>query len=331
MNPNPPDACLHRLLEAGTARFPETADGLTDHLPMALQALHELGASDERLTQFEAGAGQADWRPMQRAPAHAVTDWPALRGQADSYAALRAHFSAALLREGTAAVLQWALPDLLTGAAAAAFHGPIRTAHALQSGHLGELACALAYWAWRWQPLALPAPGMPERPFDEWAAQLETQALGWTPEAPMISLRIRLAQASAPYQALAGALRLAPDTLPQMTLWAAARYAATQNFTVLHMVTGLRAIGVLLPWAGPEAEPLHRQALVHALTAAYLAARVSASPLRPAAPQRAWEETVALAIASDDAHRIKLVHACVQLHRQTADPVFQAAALRAVA
>ena len=42
----------------------------------------------------------------------------------------------------------------LPGVAAAAFHGLIRTAHAVQSGHAGEVAAALAYWAWRWQPLA---------------------------------------------------------------------------------------------------------------------------------------------------------------------------------
>ena len=71
----------------------------------------------------------------------------------------------------------------LPGVAAAAFHGLIRTAHAVQSGHAGEVAAALAYWAWRWQPLAPPPQGGEALPFDDWAARLDRRCThglqGW--------------------------------------------------------------------------------------------------------------------------------------------------------
>jgi Questin oxidase-like len=324
-------AHLHRLLDAGSTRFPETDDGLTSHLPMALHALHELGAGDERLSAFQAFYAPRFQRLVDELEPIVLPDWLALRGQADSYAALRAHFRAVLARDGQATVLRAVLPELLTGAAAAAFHGPIRVAHAVEAGHGGELACALAYWAWRWQPVAPPAASANGLDFEDWTTRLEAAALTWTPEAPLISLRIGMAEQSAPYQALAGALRLQADTLQRCTAWSAARYAVTQSFTVLHMVTGLRAIGLLLPLAGPGAAAAHTQGLVHALTAAYLAARMSVWPARPVAPDLDWDAIITAAVHADDDHVIKLVHAAWQFHRQTGDPVFHAAALRALA
>ena len=322
---------LHRLLDDETQRDPETPDGLTNHLPMALHALHDLGASDARLEAFQARYAPRFVRRVVASKPDLLADWRALRGQPDSYAALRGHFRSALVAAGSARVLAEVLPDLLTGTAAAAFHGPIRTAHALEAGHADELACALAYWAWRWQPVAVPKRADGNLAFEDWAARLEAAALDWTPEAPLISIRIAMAETSAAYQVLAGALQLAPETLPRATAWAAARYAETQSFTVLHMVTGLRAVGVLLPCAGPGAQQTHAPALVHALTAAYLAARMSAWPPRPALAEREWGDVVAAAIRSDDDHVIKLVHACVQFHGQTGELSYRAAALRAVA
>ena len=71
---------------------------------------------------------------------------------------VRAQGAAAVAAAGRDALLRETLPLLLQGAAAGALHGPIRVAHAVQAGHDGELASALAYWAARHQPLApLPA------------------------------------------------------------------------------------------------------------------------------------------------------------------------------
>ena len=126
---------LHDLLDDSQTHAPEFNGGLTTHLPMALHALHGLGASDARLRAF--AARHAD-HPRDAPP---------------EFLALRAHHLAALERDGEDAVLRNVLPALLPGVAAGAFHGLIRTAHAVEAGHRGELASGLAYWAWRWQPM----------------------------------------------------------------------------------------------------------------------------------------------------------------------------------
>lgn len=324
-------ADLHALLDADLDLPPETATGLTSHLPMALQALQSLGADRERLQAFRR-------RHLAHFQAEAGTslpaigpDWRAGLGRFDAYDALRTAFADRLAAHGRDAVLRDSLPVLLQGVAAGALHGPIRVAHAVEAGHDGELACALAYWAARWQPVAPPRRQPQDLAFDDWAAALADAALRWTPEAPLITLRVRLVELSAPYDALAGRLQPPPDLLARLTRFAAATYARTQAFTVLHLVTGLRAVRLLMTWVDAPAQAAATPALVHSVTAAYLAARMAAWPERPPVPALPWAEMVQRAIASDDDHVIKLVHSAVELSRDDDDPVFAAAAARAVA
>ena len=298
-------ATLHRLLDDNLRLAPEYGEMLTNHLPMALHALHAMGAGDARLAAFfDSYAARLEGRAAPDAAA-AVADWRKLRGQSAAFAALRATFEKALDEDGGDAVLRRTLPELLPGMAAAAFHGAIRTAHAVQSGHRCELASALAYWAWRWQPLARPPEGE-AMDFDEWARALVVQARGWRHAAPPISMRMAAATRSAAYCGLAGRLRRADELLPRLAAFAAERYAATGNFTALHMVTGLRAVHVLSPWVDdlPAVAPV----LAHAFCAAYLAANLGAA-LAPPLP-RSWGQVIAAAIASGDDHAIKLIHAC---------------------
>jgi hypothetical protein len=304
-------AVLHSLLDAGLDRHPpEYRDGLSNHLPMALQALQALGAGEARMRQFYAVYARRFEGLSPPEPAAPVDDWLALRGRPQGFATLRASFERALARDGETAVLRRVLPALLPGVAAAAFHGAIRTAHALQAGHRRELAAALAYWAWRWQPLPAPPAAAEALPFESWSARLLGEAADWRSQAPLISGRIEEAAATPCYRALGAALRPTPELLRRLSGLAAERYLAGRNFTVLHMITGLRALRVLLPLLDGRVEELQAM-LVPVFTAAYLAAGVRPASAGLAPPQApAWPAVVAAAIASDDEHVIKLVHAC---------------------
>jgi len=118
---------------------------------------------------------------------------------------------------------------------------------------------------------------------------------------------------SAVYQQLAGALEPAvamPARLQVFSRFALDRYSASRNFTVLHMVTGLRALRGLMPWW--QGTPGAQAVLTHAITAAYLAARVVPHAVMPELPVLSWGQVIAAAIASDDEHVIKLVHTCCE-------------------
>lgn len=312
----PSNTTLQSLLDANLHLPPEYRDQLTNHLPMALHALFSLGASSQRMRDFYASyskrfqeAGTPKAMPM--CP-ESPSDWRVLRGKADAYPALLRHFHDAVACQGAHTALRESLPDLMPGVTAAALHGLIRTAHAVESGHTGELAAALAYWAWRWQTLAKPPVGATPLGFGAWSERLVQEAPVWRSEGHLISIRMHHACQSPVYQALAGALQPAPNLskrIRELAGLAVGCYAASPNFTILHTITGLRALRTLLPWL--ESSVGAQTILAHNFVAAYLAARVIASSEVKSIPQdRSWEEVVAAAIASDDDHVIKLVHAC---------------------
>jgi hypothetical protein len=331
-------AVLHRLLDAALRLPPEYADGLSSHLPMALAALHGLGADEARLRAFFATyAVRFDGAPPPPAapPVPAGADWTTLLGRFEAFEALRAHFGAALARQGRDAVLAGNLPVLLLGVGAVAFHGLIRTAHAVESDHVPELAAALAYWASRWLPLEAPAEVAPG--FDgaaEWLAALDARRLaadpGWSPAGRLIVDRMREATRTTAYRELAGRRIERPlAALGDLARAAAARYAQTRNFTVLHLATGARAARVLAPWL-PRGEAALAP-LWHAVAAASLASGAAALPRRPLeAEPLTWLEVRARARASDDDHVIKLVHAMSSQVAFEPDPVWLAAARVAV-
>lgn len=316
---------LHALLDETLALPPEYQDGLTNHLPMALHALDALGADEARLRDFAARYVQRFVEREDAAPVAVPTPpgdgWIALRGRFDAFDALRAAFGQALARDGADAVLRRALPLLMDGVAAQAFHGPIRVAHAAEAGHAGELAAGLAYWAARWQPLAAPdAPGADAPAFDDVAEWLDALDSLWrrddAPPAvrlPLISMRIEAATATTAYRRLGGALRtrgMDPVArLGELALAAAGRYAASRNLTVLHMVTGARAARVLARWLPADEAAL--DPLWHAVAAASLASGVAvpgAAPREPVA-RLDWDALRALACRQDDDHVVKLMHA----------------------
>ncbi len=299
------------LLDAHLHLPAEYQDQLTSHVPMALHALCRLGASPARMQAFYDRYAQRFGSRLAEPPGAVVCDWVALLGQENAYPALHATMAALLARDGVDATLRSVLPALLPGVAAAAFHGLIRTAHAVETGHVPELAAALAYWAWRWQPLAAPDHVAPALAFAPWSQRLVREAPSGFRDGPLISIRMGLATQTPVYRVLAAALQPATDiraSVARLAAWAAERYAGGPNFTVLHMITGLRAVRVLLPWLAGASDV--QALLVRAITAAYLAARVKELPIAPEPQLHTWPEVIAAAMTSDDDHVIKLVDAC---------------------
>lgn len=326
---------LHHLLDRNLGFSDEYAGGLSNHLPMALHALHRLGASESRLDGFFAGYSTRLEREVvdpQEAGSPVLADWCAHRGDDESLPALRATFDDALGRDGAEAVLRQAVPRLMQGVGAAAFHGLLRTAHAYEAGHRKELARGLAYWAARWLPLEPTVASTPDLGFADWSDELARRATGWksgtTSGTALISAGMQAAAASPVCGALAGRLRLDDRTLAQLSALAATLYVNTADFTVLHLVTGCRAARVLMAFDDRPADALG--ALVRAFTAARFASGVAAGAGVPPSAPVEWSALVALAVDSPDEHCIKLIDACVQESAVHAEDPYRRAAMRAL-
>lgn len=317
-------SALTQQLSAGLAWSPDYGTGLSSHLPMAQQALHELGASPERLLAWT----QRHTAPLRlRQAAAPVREMrPGDLGRPDALEAWVAHYRAALAALGRDAVLREAMARLLPGVAAIAFHGAIRTAHAVLAEHDDELALALAHWASHWHPLPVSAGGEPLA-LPAWLDALLALPTPAYPSGSLISGRIAAWGASPAFAVVAGRLALADDTLRQIAVLAAQIYTESRNFTVLHLFTASHAMTVLQPWWPSASLPPE---FAVAAAAGLRASGASLPQQTLPEPTLSWAQLRERAIAQDDEHVVKLVHAAARLHRAWPEPAFVAAACRAV-
>ena len=305
---------LHALLDRGLALHPEYGGGLANHLPMALHALHALGADAQRLQ---------DWDARHRGRLQPRATDPA----GDAFEARHAAVVAALARDGRDAVLRRDLPGLMGGVAASAFHGLIRTAHAVAAGHDGELAMGLAYWSHRHLPLLAPHDQTDgDLPLSRWLAELQALRPEREVGGRLITGRMRAWAGEPSFAALAPRLRLAHDTLGELAAAAARLHAATADFTVLHMVTACHALQVLQPWLDAPAAALRSFSIAAAAALCASQARGDAAPVA-----RPWAQIVPLALASEDEHVVKLTYAARGLETAFGGEAFRVAATRATA
>jgi hypothetical protein len=298
------------------SRGPLPADGgaYSSHAPMALHALADLGADEARLRS---------WASQAFASVPKLGSDPDLNREEHALAE-------AFAREGEGGAMARLLPSLMPGCGGMAFHLLIRTAHAWESGHQGQLLRALAYWQRRSAPL----PGIQDVAGkhldlqDWWDALLALP----TPEGmhqPWISARMLHAAAQPGFQALAPRLVITPDLLDRLAHLLASAYADSGNFTLLHGLTATRALRLMLPLVPHSARPACLRDFTRQIAAALIASRWRGER-RPALELRDWTTLRALAVAQDDAHAIKLVHAAWQLGAQADDPVWRQAATRAL-
>ncbi|MDP3226090.1 MAG: questin oxidase family protein, partial [Rubrivivax sp.] len=242
------------LLDAGAGHDAEYAGGLSNHRPMALLALARLGANDSQLRNFDASYSRR-LRPAPPAVAWPVGDaWASRLGQPEAWPLYRDLFVQWLDNEAAGDVLRQVLPTLMQGCGAAAFHGLIRTAYAVQAAHRQELADALAYWACRWLDL-----GSSDFHGTEADPERLLRQLRITPsDASLIFQRMQVAAAHTRCQATVFQLKVGPKTLNRLATLAARAYAASGNFTALHLVTSAHALRVLQPWLMDEPPVLDR-------------------------------------------------------------------------
>ena len=303
------EAVLTELLDTGLRYAPEYTGSLSNHLPMALVALQRLGADGERLRAFAddyarrlallpEGTPQADWRAAL-----------GCYGTARAFADLQAGMRQRLRGAGTQATLHELLPVLMEGVGAAAFHGLIRTAYALETGHEGELAAGLAYWTLRHLPLPAPVAAVPlQAEPARWLAALDAEIVVRI-EGGLIFERMRTAARQVGFERHANALVVDAGTLPRLAAFAARTYAATRDFTVLHLVTSAHALRLVLPQLPDDAaRTAALQAYARAFAAGVVASGIRLDLAEPHDPGLSWAEIEERARRSADEHVIKLAY-----------------------
>lgn len=337
------DEALLRLHHTG----PEFDDWLSNHAPMAVEALARHGQTElidrwiddyeQRLEPSPKASDritEANWRQALGDPRR-LGDWPGWF--ADELAEA----------EWTQVLAKW-WPRLLPGLVASATHGVIRVGHAVRTlredgpseARLAELAHAFGYWAARWAPLpGAAAPGDGLATDDTSAVPREgldpVAALAAVPRIPSQEggIRDRLAQlASLPGWASAqsaprpppGAEQV-PEALRQLVTAAVNRYldhGHGNGIMLVHGATAPNAVLRVLP-SLPRRHWLDSAAFAWSATAAVWSIYGPAEP-EPAERLRrapdsgdAIDEIFAAAAANGDAHVIKFADTALDVHGWT--------------
>jgi hypothetical protein len=324
---------------------PEYDGGLSNHGPMAAEALVVLGRPASVVPWVEGYRRQLTAHPSGSRPI-ASGEWREALGDYSRVGDWIAYFGRALADRPWRETLGIWAPRLAPGIIAAAFHGVLRTAHAVRSldreetpARVRELAEGLGYWAATFRALPAAA-GRAAR------GRLASEAIGDVIPVPesrrekrfLITDRLEALDAFPPFRSVLDSVDASGDAsgfLSDLTATFAGVYLANvpaaSVIAFIHTVTGPSAVRLLLPHVDAAAA---QSLLRHAWQgAAAIQAGLGGTRPSPAASSSEGfdrDELVDRAVATADEHAIKFTEACLREHALNPKPVYLAAARDAV-
>ena len=325
---------------------PEYAGRLSNHGPMAAEALVVLERPDAVVPWVEKYRRRLYDHPSGGHPIIDAKAWREALGEGGRVGDWIVFFDRRVEERPWKDVLAEWVPLLAPGVIAAAFHGVIRTAHAVRSlgaresrARRRELAEGLGYWAATYEIL----PGSP-------AAAGNRTPLAAMPEVPSLpaerqihtgNITDRLAPLDR-FPPFVGVINMvdaggdASGFISNLTETFAAVYLENvppgSVITYIHAVTGPSAIRLLLPHLDTNSQAALLRYGWQGAAATYAASGGNwSSPAPTPAPSGDRDDLVDRALATGDEHAIKFTEACLREHALNPKPVYLAAASAAVA
>jgi hypothetical protein len=325
---------LTELLDNELTADPTTADNLTNHLPMALVAKARLGAPDGELRRFAATYRRriVSLAPIQHSLS--ANTWQTAIGHKGASGDLRDYFARTIKDVGVDVTLRTHLPTLLPGISGAAFHGAIRLSYALEVSSPMRIAAGLGYLAEVAPALGPMVSGSPrsDDPVELLVGYARTHRWTSVADDDTIGERMSTVAHDEAFAALPTALHVDKNTAAKLTDTALQIFAATDDFTALHGVTGCAAIESLRPWLDdPSSLDVH---VFQALAAAYLTIDAPALWSKDQRDEFAAsntakaEQTEIVGAHSNDEHVSKLIYTAHRLWAKTKNPLYLAVAAR---
>ncbi len=317
------DEIYERLHRTG----PEFDGWLSNHAPMAADALARIGRGERVDGWLDGYLPRLEERPGRRWPINEV-DWRDALGEPVRLGDWIGWFSDRLREQPWRDVLTEWWPRLLPGGIASATHPLIRTGHVVRAlgeedttARREELAHALGYWAARWQPL--PGGTRPAGQRTALAALDAVPAIGG--DGGIRERIVRLPDAVAWPAAQAGLRPLTdpaevPGALDALVDATVSRYPAIAHgnpVMLVHASTAPCAARLALA-ALPErlwvATYDTAWSIAAAITAIYTPATAAPPPARGA--ERTAEEIAERAATNGDEHLIKFSEVALESHRR---------------
>lgn len=318
--------------------------GLTNHAPMAVEAMAAMGRADAVLPWLE--GYRREILPLEPAREPIGADWRAALGRTDRVGDWNAYFEAALAEAPWPDVVARWGARLAPAFCASATHGVLRTGHAVRGlaeretpARRRELARGLAYWAASWQTLPTGTAAGP--------ATTAREAISRVPRVPPAERRfsgtiVSSLEALANFPAfapVAGMLDVERDpaaVVSDVTETFARVYLANAHdfltaIVFVHGITSVAALRSLLPHLpAPAAREATRWAWQSSasLYATFGSAAPGPDEIEP--PRESADELFDRALHNGDDHAIKVTEACLREHAQNPAPAYLTAARHAI-
>jgi hypothetical protein len=337
------EAALERLAKTG----PEYHGGLANHGPMAAEALVVMDRPDAVVPWVDFYRRRLDEHP----PGSRAIDpqnWKEALGVDGRVGDWIVFFDRRLDERPWKEVLTQWVPRLSPGIIAAAFHGLLRTAHAVRSLDAGEtaarrreLAEGLAYWAATYEVLPESQPRAPSS-----GHKTPAQAIAEVQAVPAdkrrsygnITDRLRPLDSFPPFAGVADLVDASGDAsafVSNLTETFAHAYLVNvpkggSVITYLHGVTGPSAMRLLLPHLDASARVEMLRYGWQGAAAVYAASGGVVEAPAALAPSGSFDDLIDRAIATRDEHAIKFTEACRRENALNPKPIYYAAAKDAV-
>jgi len=313
---------------------------LTNHGPMAAEALMSLGRADTVITFVTAYMKR--FKTAYPAPFLAITseNWREALGDGRRVADWSNFFNRELKEAPWPHLLEKWSAVLAPGLAAAAAHGLIRTAHAVRSLSVKdtdlrrrELAEGLGYWAAYYQTL-------PEAQRPGLTKLKPGEAIKHVPLLPTaergggsIMLALRRLDGFAPFASASALIETSGNpehVISELTETFANAYLRNVTprslVTLIHTITSTSGLRSLLPYLSPPTTEKILRFGWQVGAALYSIAAIGSTNVLPARQEIKIDNLIEQAVDIGEEHAIKFTEACLREYSQKSNPIYLQAA-----
>ena len=317
-----------------SAEFPVC---LANHLPMVLVAMRRMGASDARLDDYCGVYHEMNGLVATPEPVGEIThsNWREFLGAREREGDYRAFFAKEVARLGATPAAIHYLPQLFPGFAASAMHAFMRMAYATMTDSDEETGVALGYWAATYLSL-----GAPRGQAASTEDPAEVLAYMYGPatfrhietERDLLWHFMRAVSQKPEFAPVVDMLAIGPETHDRIARVSLALYAATEDFSALHAVTGTHWLRLMAPRTPDAATPLRYfwQAIATLVPKIGFPQLPSSEQLDAwrAARLPDWPEILGEAVTRNDEHDLSLCFSASEEFKRYGDRLYQYAAAK---
>lgn len=324
---------------------PDLRNGLTNHAPMAVEALAALGRADAVMSWLEHYSKGMLPRPVARERIE-QEHWRIVLGKTERVADWNAFFENELKDASWREVLARWTARLAPGFCASAMHGIIRVGHGARSlsesetpARIRELADGLGYWAAAYQTLPTIQNATAPLRAQEALAKVPIVPLAQRKFSGTIVSSLEALDEFPDFASVIGLLEVKPDPAQAISdvtetfarVYLANAHDVLSTIVFIHSITGVVALRSLLPYL-PDTTT--REALRYAWQgscALYSAFGKSPAPSNEIeAPRESRDALIDRAVANGDEHVIKFTEACLREYDLDPSAAYLAAARHSI-